>query len=225
LMESLAERLRQLRESGGPAVLIASAHPTLFCPGWDLKQLRGASRDEVAATLTTFNRLILALFSYPGPTAAAISGHAVAGGCLLCLACDLRIMATGAPRLGLAELNLGVPVPAGSLRMLQVRLRPDAVEDLVLRGDGCTADKARELGLVFRAVPPNELLSTTDRELGKLASKSPQAFAATKQVLFEKTWQDMESDDRRYESQFVECWFDQQTLQRIAEVARSLSPP
>ena len=106
--------------------------------------------------------LLLDLFLLPGPTAAAIGGHAVAAGCQLTARCDVRVMATGQARLGLSELNLGVPVPGASLRMLRSRLSSPAVDDLVFRGEGCTASRARELGLVHRTAPPEELLAVTD---------------------------------------------------------------
>ncbi len=65
MMEALHSALRNLTADGAPAVILASAHPTLFCPGWDLKILAEAGREEVSEFLDTFNALILELFSYP----------------------------------------------------------------------------------------------------------------------------------------------------------------
>lgn len=98
LMSALQKSLGRLAEEGAPCVVLASSHPTLFCPGWNLKLLAHADRNEVGDFLQAFNTLILDLFSYPGPTAAAIGGHSVAAGCLLSLCCDLRVMATGQAR-------------------------------------------------------------------------------------------------------------------------------
>jgi enoyl-CoA hydratase len=223
LMAALRDCLGKLREGGAPPILIASSHHNLFCPGWDLKRLTTADRPAVATVLGMFNDLILDLFSYPGPTAVAIGGHAVAGGCLLALACDLRIMATGRPRLGLAELNLGVPVPAGALLMLRARLGAATVEEVVLRGDGCAAERARELGLVYRAVTSDEVNGTTDRELRKLASKSSRAYAATKSFLYSGVWERIQAANGDGAAVFLDCWFDDETQRRIADVARSLS--
>ncbi len=135
-------------------------------PGWDLKRLAVADRDEVAAVLRGSTPRYW-LFSYPGPTAAAIAGHAVAGGCQLALACDVRIMATGRPRLGLAELNLGVPVPAGSLGCSGAH-RTGGGRGSRAAGEGYDARRARALSLVQRVVSPPSR-RTTERELAKLA--------------------------------------------------------
>jgi enoyl-CoA hydratase len=222
LLGALVECIANLRDAGAPPLILASSHATVFSPGWNLKLLASADRDEVAAVLSRFNDAIITLFSYPGPTAAAIAGHAVAGGCELALACDLRIMATGRPRLGLAELNLGVPVPAGSLRMLRARFGPTTVEDLVLRGDGYDARRAREFSLVQQVVSQQEVMRTAERELGKLASKARAAFAATKTALYGDTWSEMQQTRSEDEATFVDCWFEPVTRERIAEVARRL---
>ena len=222
LMDELTGALVELREGGAPPVLLRSSHEMLFCPGWDLKDLMGADRDEVAAALDRFNRLIFNLFSYPGPTATAIHGHAVAGGCLLALCCDLRIMATGRPRIGLSELNLGVPVPASSLVMLRERLAANVVEELVVGGDGCNADRAREQGVVHRIAEPDLVLAKTERELARLAAKPKHAFAATKQFLLGESWRRMSEPNTAEDAVFLDCWFTTQTQQRISGIVERL---
>lgn len=222
LMAAVRDAVADLRAHGSPPLLLASSHPTLFSPGWDLKLLAGADRDTVRATLQSFEGLILEVFSYPGPTAAAITGHAVAGGCLLAMACDFRVMASGRVRLGFAELNLGVPVPAGSLRMLNARLGALAIEETVLRGEGCTAERARELGLVHRVEPVEQVVVAVDRELSRIATKPAQAYAATKQMLLSDVWMAMAGPDAEADELFLDCWFSAATQQRIAELATTL---
>lgn len=222
LMTALREQLGRLVEQGAPAVMIASSHPTLFCPGWDLKLLGAADRDDVGAFLRAFNALILDLFSYPGPTAAAVAGHAIAGGCLLALSCDLRVMATGQARQGLSELNLGVPVPAHCLRMLRARLSSPALDDLVFRGEGCPATRARELGLVHRTAAVADTLVVTEVELGKLAGRPRRAFMESKRFLFAHVWEAMRSGSAAEDEAFLDCWFEEETRERIAGVANQL---
>ncbi len=222
LMNSLSGALSELREGGAPPILLRSSHEMLFCPGWDLKDLVGADRATVAAALDRFNRLIFDLFSYPGPTGVAITGHAVAGGCLLALCCDLRIMATGRPRIGLSELNLGVPVPASSLMMLRERLAANVVEELVVGGDGCDADRARNQGVVYRIAEPDSVLAKTERELTRLAAKPKGAFAATKRFLLGESWRRMSEPNPADDAVFLDCWFTPETQQRIGGLVERL---
>ncbi len=223
LMTALRTELRRLADNGGPAVILTSAHPSLFCPGWDLKLLADAPRDDVGEFLTEFNALVLELFSYPGPTAAEIGGHAVGAGCLLTIACDLRVMAAGRPRLGLSELNLGVPVPGHSLRMLRSRLSSPAVDDLVFGGEGCTADSARELGLIHRVAPVEELTAVTAHEMARLAGRPRRAFVETKRMLLSAVWAQMSQSAPTEDEAFLECWFETEAHERITGVSTRLS--
>lgn len=223
LVGALRERLKLLHADGAPAVVLASAHPNLFCPGWDLKQLAEADRQEVGAFLGAFNALILEIFSYPGPTAVAIGGHSVAGGCLFSMTFDLRVMAEGRPRQGLSELNLGVPVPGNSMRMLRARLSSPALDHLVFRGEGCTAQKAYELGVVHRTALPEDVLSVTEIELGKLARRPRRAFVETKKFLCGEIWNEMRVGRPEEDAAFLDCWFEEETHKRIADVAIRLS--
>jgi enoyl-CoA hydratase len=222
LMEALTVALAELRAAGGPPVLLRSSHDRLFCPGWDLKHLAGADHETVADVLQRFNRLILELFSYPGPTGAAIGGHAVAGGCLLALCCDLRIMVVGLPRIGLSELALGVPVPASSIVMLRQRLAPNVVEELVLGGDGCGAERARGLGVVDRMADVESVVAKTGREIARLAAKSRRAFAETKRFLFRDAWAQMAADSADDDRVFLDSWFAPETQDRITATVERL---
>ncbi len=222
LMSALRKSLSRLAEDGAPCVVLASSHPTLFCPGWNLKLLAHADRDEVSEFLQAFNTLILDLFSYPGPTAAAIGGHSVAAGCLVSLCCDLRVMATGQARQGLSELNLGVPVPGGCLRMMRARLSSPALDELVFRGEGCTATRARELGIVHRTSAAADTLAVTELELGKMAGRPRQAFVESKRFLFGDTWEAMRRGAPDEDAAFLDCWFQKETRERIASVASQL---
>ena len=222
LMDALLAALQELSDRGAPPLLLRSSHEVLFCPGWDLKQLAGADRAEVGNALSKFNRVIVGLFSYPGPTGAALEGHAVAGGCLLALCCDLRIMAVGRPRIGLSELNLGVPVPAPSLVMLRERLGPNVVEELVVGGDGCNAERAREQGVVHRIAEPALVVAKTERELTRLASKPAMAFAATKKFLLGESWRRMAEMASAHDDVFLDCWFSPETQERISGVVERL---
>jgi len=222
LMSALRESLSRLADEGAPCVVLASSHATLFCPGWNLKLLADADRAEVGDFLQSFNMLILDLFSYPGPTAAAVGGHAVAAGCLLSLCCDLRVMATGQARQGLSELNLGVPVPSNSLRMLRSRLSSPALDEIVFRGEGCTATRARELGIVHRTAAAADTMAVTELELGKLAGRPRRAFIETKRFLLGHVWKQMRQGSPDEDAAFLDCWFEDETRERIARVANHL---
>ncbi len=222
LLSALSDVLATLRDAGSPPLILESSHPRIFSPGWDLKALYGAPRETVGAFLVRFNTVVTDLFAYPGPTAAAIGGHAIAGGCELALACDFRIMAAGRSRIGLSEVNLGVPVPSAVLTMLRARLSPMAVEDLVFHGDGCTAQRAHELGIVQTVVVDRSVVQMAEHELRTQRAKSPLGYRTIKRALYREAWDACREAVAGNADDFLRCWFDEATQDRLAVVIRGL---
>ena len=95
LVTALDEAFAALEADAAPAVVLASGHTSVFCPGLDLRRLDGAGRQTVRQVMQGYNALLRRVAVYPGPTVAAIGGHAIAGGSLLAFACDRRVMARG----------------------------------------------------------------------------------------------------------------------------------
>ncbi len=224
LLKALHDALAELADAGGPPLVLSSAHPTVFCPGWDLRFLDGKDRETTRAFLRSYESLLRVLLSYPGPTVAAITGHAVAGGCLLALACDHRVMARGRSRIGLSEVNLGAPVPAGAVALLVARLPRRVAERLVLEGDGLPADRALSEGLVQTVVPgPGHVLERALTEAATLGARPEHAYAAAKRFLLEELVGHMEGRASWGEEAFLDCWLEEATGDRLAAVLRRLS--
>ena len=95
----------------GARALVLSGAPGRFSGGLDVPLLLGLDRAEMAALWRAFYGLLGAIAASPVPIAAAITGHAPAGGTVLALFCDWRIMAEGDYRVGLNEVQVGIPLP------------------------------------------------------------------------------------------------------------------
>jgi len=223
LLGSLREALATLRREGAPALVLASAHPRVFCPGLDLKKLDGAPRETVRSMMESFCALLRELATYPGPTVAAVSGHAIAGGCLLAMACDRRVMARAGSRLGLSEVNLGIPVPAGAVAMLLALYPTRSVEQLVLEGDGYGGERALELGLVERLAEASEVVEEALRLAKHLASRPAKAFQVAKGYLRAPLAREMQARDEAELETFLDCWFLPETQDRIAALVAEMS--
>jgi enoyl-CoA hydratase/carnithine racemase len=107
--------------------------------------------------------------------------------------------------------------------MLRARLSSPALDDLVFRGEGCTATRARELGVVHRTAAVADTLAVTEIELGKLAGRPRRAFVESKRFLFNDVWEKMRDGSPAEDAAFLDCWFEGETKERIAGVARQLS--
>jgi enoyl-CoA hydratase len=223
LLGALDGELARLQAAGAPPLVLASSHPSIFCPGLDLRKVDGLSREAMRAFMVRFNALLRRVVAYPAPTVAALAGHAIAGGCLLALACDRRVMAGWGARLGLSEINLGIPVPAGAVHMLRSLYPPRTVEQLVLEGDGFSGERALDYGLVERLAEREAVPAEACHLAEHLASRPPGAFVAAKGFLRHGVVAAMEARDEAEGELFLDLWFDPVTQDRIGAVIASMN--
>ena len=82
-----------------------------FSAGLDLKAIQDSGPDQQEDLIEAFNRAFLAVYSCPRLVVGAVNGHTIAGGLVLALCCDVRLIADVALKVGLAEVRVGVAVP------------------------------------------------------------------------------------------------------------------
>src|SRR6185295_5969986 len=110
LLVALESALRGEEQSKERA-LVLTGTGAIFCAGVDLKRIAQGKRQYIEAFLPALERAFERLFFLEKPVVAAINGHAIAGGAVLALACDHRILARGKGMVGTPELKVGVPFP------------------------------------------------------------------------------------------------------------------
>lgn len=157
LLRNLQDAIATAVESGA-AGLVLSGGTRVFSAGLDVPYLlKLPDRDALKAAWGEFFAAARALAESPVPVVAAITGHAPAGGCVLALCCDYRIMAhapDGKPpfRIGLNESQVGLTVPEGIQRLLRRVVGAHRAERLLVAGDMVEAERALAIGLVDELV-------------------------------------------------------------------------
>jgi len=175
LMRQLIDALR--RAAGGPVLLHGAGDA--FCAGLNLKEMASLDAAGMQAFLALLEDMVLALYEYPGPIAAALNGHAVAGGCVLALGCDWRVM-TAAPgaRIGLNEVAIGARFPPRTWAMVKARLPAASIERVVLGAQLVDPHSALALGLVDELA--DDPLAVAKDRLAVLARHPRDAYAVAK---------------------------------------------
>ncbi len=144
LRDAIADAVAQ-----GMHGLVLSGGPKVFSAGLDVPHLLALqTRDELMTAWEIFFAAARALAECPIPVVAAIAGHAPAGGCVLALCCDYRVMASGPFRIGLNETQVGLAAPLGILRLMARVVGPYRAERMLVAGEMVDAERALALGLV-----------------------------------------------------------------------------
>lgn len=172
-----------LDECADAAAVILHGREGVFSGGLNLKLLTGLDQDGLLALLTQFGHTMHRVWLEPRPVVAAVTGHAVAGGTILAMACDHAVAADGPFRWGLNETAIGIVMPEWILAITRANLRTDRFEDLILAGSLIGPSEAVEAGYADVVVAPEDVLATAERKAAELAALPRQAYGATKQRL------------------------------------------
>jgi Delta3-Delta2-enoyl-CoA isomerase len=144
-------------DSGARAVVI-SAGPGLFSAGLDVPALLKLDKAGMLAMWADFFGLLGAIAFSPIPTVAAITGHSPAGGTVVALNCDYRVMAEGPFKLGLNETQVGLALPTAILASLRRLLGPHAAERHIVAGNMIDSAEAQRIGLVDELAAPDQVI-------------------------------------------------------------------
>lgn len=180
--EAVAQLFEDLERTDAGAVVL-TGQGTIFSAGVDLLRVVNEGAPYVERFLPALGRALTSLFDCRLPVVAAVNGHAIAGGCLLAEACDHRIMAEGEGRIGVPELQVGVPFPLVAVEILKFATARQHLQELLLLGKTYTAIEALGRGLIDTLVPPAETLERAVAVAGRLAAVPRRAFALTKRTL------------------------------------------
>jgi enoyl-CoA hydratase/carnithine racemase len=172
-----AERDPQVR-----AVIVTGAGK-FFSGGLDLKEVASASQPGVFGSTFGRNDGVFALWTLPKPTLAMVNGHAIAGGGIVCLACDVRIAARGNLKIGLNESAIGLSFPIGAYEIAALALNNQQARRVLLEAELHDPDTARTLGMIDAVVEPADLEHVCIERARLLASYSTVAYAHTKRSL------------------------------------------
>lgn len=177
MMTSIVERLRA---AAGQPVLI-TGEGDAFSAGLNLKELSSLDGDRMLAFLKLLERCMTALYLHDGPTVALVNGHAIAGGCVLTLCCDRRLMIENPKsKIGLNEVALGVRFPPRILEIVRRRVPAQHLDEVVLGAGLFSPTDALRLGLVDEVIDDPQVARA---RLSSLAAHPRDVYAITKKDL------------------------------------------
>ena len=110
LLLAITEAMRAVDQA---RAVVITGSGSVFSAGVDLQRIVAGGPSYVREFLPALSESFMAIFDHPGPVVAAVNGHAIAGGCVIAAACDVRLMSQG--KIGLAELSVGVPFPPAAM--------------------------------------------------------------------------------------------------------------
>ena len=217
LLEALYATLEEVDDADA---LVITGDGSAFSAGFALPELIELDREGMTIFMSTFESAMRRVLAFPRATVAAINGHALAGGCVLGLMCDVRLMAAGSAKIGLTEIQLGIGLPSILVEPLRIRVPPTSLGPVALEGRVFTPDEAVRISLIDEVVDAERLIARA-LEIASARATAPHAYAQIKRALLAPT---LTACDRRREidrETWLETWFSDQRATHPSRRRRS----
>ncbi|KAF6202894.1 hypothetical protein GE061_003301 [Apolygus lucorum] len=146
-LETLHRTFIRLENEKCRGMILTSSSPTVFSAGLDIREMYKPELEKARKFWRTLQDMWLKLYSSPYPTVAAINGHAPAGGCLLSLSCEYRVIVPKV-RMGLNETQLGIVAPQWFQDCMRNAIGEREAEKALIAGRMFSSEEALKVGLV-----------------------------------------------------------------------------
>ena len=166
--------------------LVTTSHGKLYCNGLDLNWMMSQPQggNDVKRFMASFHALLARILTFPGPTVAAVQGHAFAGGCMLALAHDYRVMRSDRGFMCMNEIELGMSLTPGMNAFIKCRVPALSWRAMMLQGHRFSGTEAQERGMVDDAVEEAHVLSRAQTIASQWADKAGETYGALKRDLY-----------------------------------------
>ncbi len=221
LLSEIGKALKEFREDPEiHGLVLGSTSDRFFSIGFDIPNLFDLSREDFGGFYRTFTELCLDLFTFPKPTAAAVQGHATAGGFILTLACDYRIIAVGNNLMGLNEAKLGVPVPHFSELVLQRVASKANAKIIIEEGEFFLPEDALTMGIAENVLPDDEVLPAAITATSGVDADIMGTFSAIKGARTKKIRKAVHHAMDEKTEAFLDRWYAPEVRENLKEAMK-----
>lgn len=231
LVVALEAALAEAPAAGARAIVLSGA-PGIFSAGLDVPRLLALGRPEIETAWGQFLSLVHRLTVSPVPVAAAITGHATAGGCVLPLYCDARFMARGRAgkdggfrefSIGVNEVAVGLPMPSVIVPALARIVGERQAERMCVTAELLAASEAHRIGLVDELLPLEETVGRAVAWCRALTDLPPEALRRTRDQARSGLVAAVEAAMAVDAQAFVESWYGEEAQGALTALVERLA--
>lgn len=180
MITELTDMLHNIANDDNIGGVIIAGRDNFFSAGLDLIELYGYNEEEAESFWHLFLAFIAKITAFKKPMVAAINGHSPAGGCVIALACDARVMAEGKFIIGLNEVPVGIIVPESIFSLYAFWLGKGHATRSLLEGKLFSPEEALNIGLVDELVNQDSIMTAAERSIRKYMALEPNTWQQSK---------------------------------------------
>jgi enoyl-CoA hydratase/carnithine racemase len=183
MLAAFDRALSEVEAVDGPSAAVLTGEGKFFSNGLDLDWM-GQNPDRAGEVVNGLQALYARVLAFPRAVIAAINGHAFAGGGMLALACDQRVMREDRGFFCLPEVDIRIPFSDGMAALVQAKLTPSVAHQVMVTGRRYGGAEAAGAGIVDSATPEAEVVPLAIERAAGLADKDPGVVSQIKTTMY-----------------------------------------
>lgn len=223
MLTELQSLIKNIENDDAIAGLIIHGKERFFSSGLDLIELYEYNETEIRDFWKIFLQVTRSLVSFKKPSIAAISGHSPAGGCVLALCCDYRIMTRGDFIIGLNEIPVGLIVPTSIFSLYSFWLGERKAYQYLIEGKLLNPEQALADGLVDQVVKPEQLRSQAEKKLSTYIQFDANAWQQSKLNMRQRLIANFNQQDDAMFDTLLKQWWDPSTRSILKTIINNLT--
>lgn len=222
LITELDDMLKNISADDNIGGVILTGTAPFFSAGLDLVELYSYNEEEAKSFFQLFFGFTANIVSFKKPLIAAISGHSPAGGCVIALACDARIMAEGPFIIGLNEVPVGIIVPNSIFQLYSFWIGKAEAARSLLTGKLYQPEEALSVGLVDELVRNESLLTAAERKIQKFMELEHNTWSESKLNIRAELITAMKADQSETLDKMLKQWWSPATRHILKTILENL---
>jgi len=223
LISSLNIELDKIERNDSIKGLILTGQSGVFSAGLDIVSLYNKDKEYMETFWLMFSSLLLRIYRYPKLVFSAISGHSPAGGTVISIMTDYRIMSKGNYVIGLNEVAVGLSMPIGIGRVFQSLLGERIAEKMTLTGKLVNPEEAESIGLIDEVVESDNLLNHSIETMNKWLKLPFNKQIQSKLSLRKEVIDLMVDTVKKENDNFINAWFSDECRMTMKKIINKLS--
>ena len=207
MLEEIIASIKQLSVDDSVKGLIINGKENFFTAGLDIPEIVSYDKEKTRYFWKCFLDMMGEIVAFPKPVISAITGHSPAGGCIVAISSDYRIMAEGNYKIGLNEVAVGIIVPETVYQLYASWIGNRKAYQYLMEGKLMNPSEALEIGLVDRLIAPELVLEAAEAKMKQYLAFDQDTWKKSKYALRKEYISACVNYDEKILDKMIEHWY------------------